>query len=61
MTIDPEPFAQWKAGHGKPPAAATADLRGGPALLTPTMKLRCHIAMKQYAAQIAALYDDRTS
>jgi long-chain acyl-CoA synthetase len=29
--------------------------------LTPTMKLRRHIVMEQYAAQIAALYDDRAS
>jgi long-chain acyl-CoA synthetase len=29
--------------------------------LTPTMKLRRHIVVEQYAAQIAALYDDRTT
>ena len=98
VTIDPETFSQWKADHGKPPAATIAELRGDPALraeiqatiedankavshaeaikkfaildkdfteaggqLTPTMKLRRHIVMEQYAAQVAALYDDRTS
>ena len=29
--------------------------------LTPTTKLRRHVIMEQYAAQIAALYDDRTT
>jgi long-chain acyl-CoA synthetase len=98
VAIDPETFAQWKADHGKPSAAAVADLRGDPALraeiqaaideankavshaeaikkftilgedftvaggqLTPTLKLRRHVLMEQYADQIAALYADRAS
>jgi len=98
VAIDPETFAQWKADHGKPLAAAVADLRGDPALraeiqaaideankavshaeaikkftilgedftvasgqLTPTLKLRRHVLMEQYADQIAALYADRAS
>jgi long-chain acyl-CoA synthetase len=96
--VDPETFAQWKAGNGKPEAATIAELHDDPALraeiqaaidetnkavskaeairkfvildedlteaggqLTPTFKLRRSVVVQQYAAEIAALYDNTGS
>jgi long-chain acyl-CoA synthetase len=93
VTVDPEAFPAWKAGHGKPESATVADLREDPDLraeiqaavdeanlavskaeaikefrilprdfteeggeLTPSLKLKRAVVIKQYADEVAAIY-----